>query len=66
MAKKSSVEKNARRAELAQQNAPRRQRLKEIALDRTAPPEERYAAQLRLAMLPRNGSQTRVRNRCAL
>jgi small subunit ribosomal protein S14 len=66
MAKKSSVEKNARRAKLAQQNASRRQRLKEIALDRTAPPEERFAAQLRLAMLPRNGSQTRIRNRCAL
>ena len=66
MAKKSAVEKNARRAKLAQQNASRRQRLKEIALDRTAPPEERFAAQLRLAMLPRNGSQTRLRNRCAL
>ena len=66
MAKKSSVEKNARRAKLAKQSAPRRLRLKEIALDRTAPPEERFAAQLKLAMLPRNGSQTRVRNRCAL
>ena len=66
MAKKSAVEKNTRRAKLARQNAPRRLRLKEIALDRTAPPEERFAAQLKLAMLPRNGSQTRVRNRCAL
>jgi small subunit ribosomal protein S14 len=66
MAKKSSIEKNARRTKLARQSAPRRLRLKEIALDRTAPPEERFAAQLKLAMLPRNGSQTRVRNRCAL
>ena len=66
MAKKSSIEKNERRAKLARQNAPRRARLKEIALDRSAPPEERFAAQLKLAMLPRNGSRTRVRNRCAL
>jgi small subunit ribosomal protein S14 len=66
MAKKSSIEKNGRRAKLARQHAVRRQRLKEIAVDRTAPPEERFAAQLKLAMLPRNGSPTRVRNRCAL
>jgi small subunit ribosomal protein S14 len=66
MAKKSAVEKNQRRAKLARQNAPRRQRLKQIALDRSAPPEERFAAQLKLATLPRNGSATRVRNRCSL
>ena len=66
MAKKSAVEKNNRRAKLARQSAPRRLRLKQIAVDREAPPEERFAAQLKLAMLPRNGSRTRIRNRCAL
>ncbi len=66
MAKKSAVEKNARRIKLAKQIAPRRARLKAIAIDRTMPPEERFAAQLKLAMLPRNGSPTRVRIRCAL
>jgi small subunit ribosomal protein S14 len=66
MAKKSSIEKNARRIKLAKQIAPRRTRLKQIAIDRTAPPEERFAAQLKLALLPRNSSPTRVRNRCAL
>jgi small subunit ribosomal protein S14 len=66
MAKKSSIEKNQRRAKLARQQAPRRQRLKALALDRSLAPEERFAAQLKLAMLPRNGSATRVRNRCAL
>jgi small subunit ribosomal protein S14 len=66
MAKKSAIEKNNRRVKLSRQNASRRRRLKQIALDRTAPPEERFAAQLKLAMLPRNGSATRVRNRCAL
>ena len=66
MAKKSSVEKNARRMKLAKQIAARRARLKALAVDRQAPPEERFEAQLKLAKLPRNGSPTRVRNRCSL
>lgn len=66
MAKKSSVEKNARRMKLARNTAGRRTRLKAIVIDRTAPAEDRFAAQLKLAELPRNGSLTRVRNRCAL
>jgi small subunit ribosomal protein S14 len=66
MAKKSAIEKNARRTKLAKSMIARRTRLKAIAVDRTAPPDERLAAQLKLAKLPRNGSATRVRNRCAL
>jgi small subunit ribosomal protein S14 len=66
MAKKSSIEKNARRDKLAKRTAGKRTRLKAIAIDRDAPPEERFAAQLKLAQLPRNSSPTRVRNRCAL
>jgi small subunit ribosomal protein S14 len=66
VAKKSSIEKNARRIKLAKSVAARRARLKAIAVDRTAPPEDRFSAQLKLAELPRNASQTRVRNRCAL
>ena len=66
MAKKSSIEKNTRRDKLAKRTAGRRMRLKAIAIDRDAPPEERFAAQLKLAQLPRNGSRTRVRNRCEL
>jgi small subunit ribosomal protein S14 len=66
MAKKSAIEKNARRAKLAKQVAPRRARLKAAARDRAAAPEDRFAARLRLAELPRNGSPTRVRNRCAM
>jgi small subunit ribosomal protein S14 len=66
MAKKSSIEKNTRRMNLARSIAGTRARLKAIAIDRTAPPEERFNAQLKLAELPRNSSQTRVRNRCAL
>ena len=66
MAKKSSIEKNTRRIKLTKRIVGKRTRLKEIAIDRTAPPEERFAAQLKLSELPRNGSATRVRNRCAL
>ena len=66
MAKKSALEKNNRRSKLATRFAARRARLKAIALDRNAPPEERFAAQLKLAELPRNSSKTRVRNRCSL
>jgi small subunit ribosomal protein S14 len=66
MAKKSSIEKNTRREKLAKSTAGKRTRLKAIAIDRDAPPEERFAAQLKLAQLPRNSSRTRVRNRCVL
>ena len=66
MAKKSSIEKNNHRAKLARQKAPTRERLKALARDRNAEPEDRFAAQLKLAELPRNSSATRVRNRCAL
>jgi small subunit ribosomal protein S14 len=66
VAKKSAIEKNARRNSLARRIAGKRNRLKAIAVDRDVPPEERFAAQLKLAELPRNGSETRVRNRCAI
>src|SRR5438067_13608863 len=66
MAKKSSIEKNNRRAQLAKRINPRRERLKAIARDRGATPEERFEARLKLSELPRNSSQTRVRNRCSL
>jgi len=43
-----------------------RARLKAVALDRDASQEDRFAAQLKLAEMPRNSSPTRIRNRCAL
>ena len=65
MAKKSSIEKNNRRAQLAKRINPRRERLKAIARDREAPPEERFEAQLKLSELPRTarrrGSATAAR-----
>ena len=64
MAKKSSIEKNNRRAKLAKKYSGRRSRLKEIAQNKSLPMEERFAAALKLAQVPRNSSKTRIRNRC--
>jgi small subunit ribosomal protein S14 len=66
MAKKSSIEKNNRRRRLAKKFSGRRTRLKAIAMDKTKPIEERFAASLKLAEMPRNSSPTRIRNRCEM
>ena len=64
MAKTSSVEKNNRRKKLAKQFSAKRAKLKALTKDQSVPMEERFAAQLKLAALPRNSSPGRVRNRC--
>jgi len=64
MAKTSSIEKNKRRARMAKRFAGRRAKLKKIARDRNVSMEERFAATLKLAELPRNSAKIRVRNRC--
>jgi small subunit ribosomal protein S14 len=66
MAKTSSVEKNKRRMELSKLHAAKRGLLKSIVMDRSRPVEDRFEATLRLAQLPRNGAQNRVRLRCEL
>jgi small subunit ribosomal protein S14 len=64
MAKTSSVERNEKRKRMAKKFASKRARLKAIATDDNAGLEERFAARLKLAALPRNSSPNRVRNRC--
>src|SRR5260370_4552396 len=66
MAKKSAIEKNNRRRKLSKKYSGRRARLRAIARDKTKPMEDRFAATLKLAELPRNSSATRVRNRCEI
>jgi len=66
MAKTSSIEKNKRRRKLTKKFASRRAKLKAIVQDKNLPVEERFAATLKLAELPRNSSATRIRNRCEL
>ena len=64
MAKTSSVQKNNHRKALVKKFAGKRARLKAIALNKTLTMEERFAAQLKMAELPRNSAPNRVRNRC--
>jgi small subunit ribosomal protein S14 len=66
MAKKSSIEKNNRRKRLTKNAAPARAKLKAIITDKKRPMEERFAATLKLAEMPRNSSATRIRNRCEM
>ncbi|MBI2720203.1 MAG: 30S ribosomal protein S14 [Rhizobiales bacterium] len=66
MAKTSSVEKNNHRKRLVKKYSAKRARLKAIAQNKTLTMEERFAAQLKMAVLPRNSSPNRVRNRCEL
>ncbi|CAN7548513.1 30S ribosomal protein S14 [Rhizobium sp. LjRoot98] len=64
MAKTSAIEKNNRRRKSVAQDASKRAALKATIMNQSLPIEERFKATLKLASLPRDGSKTRVRNRC--
>jgi small subunit ribosomal protein S14 len=64
MAKTSAIEKNNRRRKSVAQDASKRAALKAIIMNQSLPIEDRFKATLKLASLPRDGSKTRVRNRC--
>lgn len=64
MAKTSSIEKNKRRQKLVKQFSGKRARLKAIIMNKEASIEERFEATLKLAQMPRNGAENRIRNRC--
>jgi small subunit ribosomal protein S14 len=66
MAKKSAIENNARRRRLVKKFSGKRARLRAIVYDRKLPIEDRFAAVLKLAQLPRNSARNRIRNRCEL
>jgi small subunit ribosomal protein S14 len=66
MAKTSSIDKNRKRTQLVKRLAAKRARLKAVASDKDLAPEERFAARLKLAQMPRNSSATRIKNRCEL
>ena len=66
MAKKSSIERNNKRARLAKRYASKRAALKAIANDRSQPQDARFKATMALAEMPRNASPTRVRLRCEI
>ena len=64
MAKTSAVHRNLKRQKLVRKFAARRAELKRRARDMKLSAEERQAAREKLAALPRNSSQVRVRTRC--
>jgi len=66
MAKTSSVYRNLKRVKMAEKFSNRRQKLKDIVMDKNVSLEERFQATLKLAEMPRNSAKIRVRNRCKI
>ena len=66
MAKTSSIQRNLKRIKLAKKFLKKREDLKKIIKNKKLSLEERFAAQLKLAKMPRNSSKTRIRNRCEI
>lgn len=66
MAKLSQINRNRKREAMVARYAAKRAALKTRAEDMSVPPEERFAARLKLAKLPRNSSKTRIHHRCEM
>ena len=66
MAKTSAIQKNLKRIKLAKKYANKRAALKKIIKNRKLELSERFAAQLKLAKIPRNSARVRIRNRCEI
>ncbi|MDR0340513.1 MAG: 30S ribosomal protein S14 [Puniceicoccales bacterium] len=66
MAKKSSIARNLKRIRLVQRFIAKRSMLLAILSSPKTEDGEFFAAQRRLAKLPRNSSAVRVRNRCSV
>ena len=64
MAKKSAIKKNETRIKKVLLMGKKRKALKDIIMNRKLPLDERFAAQMKLNDMPRDGSFIRVRNRC--
>jgi len=66
MAKTSAIQRNLKRIRLSKKFNKKRESLKKIIKNKKLPLEERFAAQLKLAKIPRNSAKTRIRNRCEI
>jgi small subunit ribosomal protein S14 len=66
MAKKSMVERQAKRLKTVQRYAARRAEYRRIIKSPTSSDEERQVAQQKLQALPRDASPVRLRNRCSV
>jgi small subunit ribosomal protein S14 len=66
MAKTSAIHRNLKRVRMAKKFANRRAKLKAIVMDKKTNLNERFAATLKLAKLPKNSAKNRIRNRCEI
>ena len=66
MAKTSMIQRNLKRIKLVKKFLKKRESLKKIIKNKKLPLEERFAAQLKLAKIPRNSTKVRIRNRCEI
>lgn len=64
MAKTAMIQKEQKRARLAEKFAAKRAELKAIISSVSASDDEKWAAQIKLQKLPRDASPTRQRRRC--
>ena len=66
MAKTSAIHRNLKRLRMAKKFANKRAKLKAIVMDKKTNLNERFAATLKLAKLPKNSAKNRIRNRCEI
>lgn len=66
MAKVSAIQRDLKRRKLVKKFANKRAALKARIMDKDATPEDRFAAAMEMAALPKNSAKDRVRNRCAV
>ena len=66
MAKTSAIQRNLKRIKLVKKFFKKRESLKKIIKNKKLPLAERFAAQLKIAKLPKNSAKIRIRNRCEI
>ena len=66
MPKTSAIERNKKRIHLVAKYAKQRAELKAVLANPAVSDTEFFAAQKKLAKLPKNSSKVRIRNRCSL
>jgi len=66
MAKKSAVARNKKRERMVEKYAAKRAELKRTIANPETTDEEFFKAQRELALLPRNSSPVRIKNRCRI
>ncbi len=64
MAKTPMIEKNERRRRMVKQKEATRKALKALIMNKETAMEDRFAAVMKLAKMPRNSAKVRIRNRC--